>query len=173
MILELIKNKINFWNIIYNYSEIYWTNKYVYFKIKNGSKLNFYNFKNNNSFNINFKPKINYIKKIKNNLYIINTKNGSFSFNPLDKKIEYFSLFSDFVISWNIIIWIINNEEKVRKKNFDLDNIDWNLIIIYNRETKKSYILKNLNNKISKIYFEEEKLFIENKIWEKFEITWY
>ena len=164
-----LKDKIIFqWKKI-NYKKIYNSSDFVYF-IKD-EKIYFYDLETKNSFSIKLKPKVNYIKKIDNNKLAINTKVWTFVLNILNKKLDYFSLFWDFVFAWNnSYIWIVNNLDKIRKKNFDFENISWNLILFYNKITKKKYIIKTFENKIEKIYFENNKLFVENNLKEKFEI---
>jgi len=164
------KNKLEFsWRNI-KYNKIIWNDDLVYFVQNN--KLYFYNLKNNNSFLINFKPNINYIKILENNNLLINTYVWSFIFNVLNKDLEYFSLFSDFVIlkDWNYI-WVINNNDEIRKKNFDLNK--GNFLLNYNPKTKEKYILKTFDLKINKIYILNNKIYIENGEWAKFEIIWY
>ena len=174
-LIDKIKNKnanvVDFsWNKI-DYLEIYGNNNFVYFK-KN-DKLYFYNLSNNNSFNIEFIPSINYIKNISTNNLLIVTDIWSFTFNLLNKKIEYFSLFSDFILINGNYIWIINSDDLIRKKNFNFNNDSGNLIISYNIQKKESYILKNISEKIKKIYIEKSKIYIENNLWNKYEVLWY
>lgn len=167
-IIEKIKNKINFsWDYI-KYNKIYWEDNLVYF-IKN-NKLYFYNLLNKNSFSIILKPRINYIKKLTQNTLLINTEVWSFTFNILNRQLDYFSLFSNFIIYNESYIGVINSSDLIRRQNFDLENIKWNLLVSYNIKTKKKYILKNINLEIKKIFFIKEKLFIENSLWEVFEI---
>ncbi len=155
----------------FNYNEIYWNKDFVYFKQNN--KLYFYNLLNNNSFNIEFKTDINYIKDIEKNKLLIVTNLWSFTFNLLNKKIEYFSLFSDFILLDNNYIWIINSGDLIRKKNFWYEWVWWDLLISYNIINKKSYILKNISQNIKKIYIQDWINFIEDNIWNKYEIVWY
>ncbi len=170
-ILNINKNNLNFWSKTVNYNNIIAESNYVFFKDNN--KLYFYNIKNNNSFKVWFKPKINYIKKLNQNQFLINTKIWTFVFNVLNKKLEYFSLFSDFVLINNNYIWVINDDDITRKKNFDLENNYGNILLFYNRKTKEKYILKNINNKIDKIYKLDTKIYIEDNIWNKFEVKWF
>ena len=171
LIIQSNSNNIQFWKNNILYSKIYWIEDVVYFT--DNEKLYFYNLKNNNSYFIIFKPEINYIKKLNNNSYLINSSVWSYVFNFLNKEIEYFSIFSDFVSINENYIWIVNNNEKVRKTNLGIKDKFWNLIVYYNSDDKTKFVLENLTNEIEKIYFEEKKLFIENNLWEKFEIIWY
>lgn len=165
------KKKINLlWENIKS-NKVLSSNKYLYFKKDN--KLYINNSLNNNLIKSDFVPDIKYIKKLDNNNLLIVTEEWSFILNLLNKEINYFSLFSDFIKIDNNYIWIINYDDLIRKKNFWYENIDWNLIILYNINRKISYILKNIWNKIEKIYIENNKLYIENNLWEKFKINWY
>ena len=164
-----LKQKVEFWENKEKYNKIYNDKNLVYFKKNN--KLFFYNLRNNWSFSISFIPKINNIKNLWNNFYVINTKIWSFNFYKLNKKIEYFSLFWDYIIYDSNYIWIINSDDKIRLRNFDLDI--WNYVISYNTRTKEKYILKKLDSKIKKIYLEDKKIFIEDSTNNKFEIKNY
>ena len=170
-IKENNNNKINFsWNKI-SWNKIIWNNTFVYFIEKN--KLYFYNLNNNNTFGLEFIPKIKYIKAITQSDFIIVTDIWSFIYDILNKNIEYFSLFSDFLLTENNYIWIINSDDISRKNNFDFKNTSWNLIVSYDLKNKTSYIIEEFSYKINKIYLDENIIYIENNNWNKFKITWY
>jgi hypothetical protein len=101
---------------ITKYSKIYNDKNYVFHHYK--SYLSFKNINNSSIVEITFKPKINYIKKILNNNFLIVSEFGSYNFNIINKKLEYFSLFWDYIKQDNNYIWIINSDDKIRRKNF-------------------------------------------------------
>ncbi len=127
--------------------------------------LYFLNIRNNSSFYIQFVPKINYIKNIWNNNYIIVTKIWSFDFDYKSKKLEYFSLFDDYVIKWHYYIWVIWKNDLDRKNNFWLKNNFADILLLYDRQTKKFIVIAdNLN--IKRIYNKNSEIFIDT-IWNK------
>lgn len=153
------------------YNKIYDDNNYV-FNHKNGY-LYFKNINNNSITEISFSPRVNYIKNLSNNNFLIVSEFGSYNFNINNKKLDYFSLFWDYIKQKNNYIWIINFYDKVRKNNFWFDKNPWNLIVSYDIETKKKYILKNTSFEINRIYNLDNKIYIENNKWEIFKIKWY
>lgn len=172
-IVQSVQNKKNedfYWESI-SYNKIYADKNYLYFQKED--KLYINNLTNNNFIKIDFVPNVKYIKKLENDNLLVNTDVWSFVLNLLNNNVQYFSIFSDFIKIDNNYIWIINFDDISRKKNFWFENIDWNLIISYDIKTKKSYILKNTLNNIEKIYLDNKKLYIENNLWENFELTWY
>jgi len=172
-IISSIKNKdfIKFSDKKNYYKKIYNDNKYVYFKINN--KLYFYNLLNNNLIETDFVPKIHYIKKINSNTFWIVSEVWIFLFSKNNNKINYFSLFNDFIKKDEYYIGIINSEDKQRKINFWLNNNNLNLIVLYNTKTKAVSILESYTFKITELYSLGDKIFIKNKQKEKFEINWF
>ena len=146
-------------------------NKYFYHKKLN--KLYIHNKNNNNTINFDFVPKIHYIKNIWNKNLVIVSEFWSYNLNLNTKKIEYFSLFSDYIRNNNGYIWIINSSDKIRKKNFWFNNVSWNLIIFYDIDTKEKYIIEVFDFEISKISNALNNVYIENNNWETFELKWY
>ena len=109
--------------------------------------------------------KINYIKYLNNNLYII-TENWLFI--RKNKKLDYFPTFSDLVIkNWNYI-WIIKNSDKSIKNNFNYSDLYWDLIILYNPKKSIKRILYKPNFEIKKILLENKQVIIINNNDEKF-----
>ena len=170
-IKETNKNKITFsWNKV-SWNKIIWNNTFVYIIKKN--KLYFYNINNSNTFSLDFIPKVEYIKSISDNNFIIVTDIWSFVYDVLNQKIEYFSLFSDFIIFENNYIWIINDYDIVRKNNFGFNDNNWNIILNYNFKNNEVSIIDDIDFIINKIYLDGSIIYIENNNWEKFKITWY
>ncbi len=148
------------------YEKVYNSSKNYYKQLKN--KLYIYN-KNTSQFTeIIFIPKIYYIKSIWNNNLIISSKVWAYNFNLNNNKLEYFSLFWDYTISHGNYIWVINNLDKARKNNFWFSKLSWDLIIFYDKQNKTNYLLKQLKNKVSKIYNISDKIYLETKDWKIF-----
>lgn len=164
------------WNI---YNNILNSSKKYYYH--NKGKLYIYNKNSSNTIEFNFTPEINYIKEVWISNLVIYTEVWSYNFDLNTKNLEYFSLFSDYIKINNNYIWIINSNDKLRKKNFWFENISWSLVIFYDTKTKKKYILEKSAVKISKIYLDSNwedynksnKIYIENDNWETFIIKWY
>jgi hypothetical protein len=102
------------------------------------------------------------------------TEKGSFLYNVREKKFNYFNLLFDFVIlpNWNYI-WILNDSIITQKNNLWFENEKWDIIISYNLKDKKAKLLKNTWFNISKIYFKNNWVYVENDLQEKFEILNY
>lgn len=164
------------------YNNIYNDDKYYYNHINDYSwwKLYIHNKNNSNIISIDFNPKIKYIKSIWNKNLVIVSDVWSYNFNLNTMKLEYFSIFSDYIKINDNYIWIINSQDSIRRKNFWFDNIEWNLIVFYDINTKKKYILESSDLEIPKIYLgalwtyiEWSNIYIENDKWEVFIVKWY
>lgn len=150
--IDLQKIYQNNWEIFINF----WEKKLIY---------NLFSGKN---FEINFPQEINYIKKNKENYQIINDK-WTFIYDIVSKKINYFYLFTDFIETPEYFIWIINKSET---EKHEIYNLDWskNLVVKYSPENKEIQILKEIDNNITKLYQENNKIIITS--WEDiFELT--
>jgi hypothetical protein len=154
-----------------NYKKVYNSNNYIYYH--DFSNLYFYNLNNSNLFFIKFNPKVHYIKNIWSNNFIIVSEFWSYNLNILNKNLEYFTLFLDYTKFWNNYIWIINSWDRRMKKNYWFENISGTLLVSYNINSKKKYILKNVEYEISKIYNYTGKIYIENNTGKLFEVKWY
>ncbi len=134
----------------------YWEKKYIY-------NINSWTIKE-----ISFPGDITYIKKYLSTYNII-TKNWTFIYDVLTGKAEFFYPFKDFVYFKNdFYIWIINKDETEKIANYNLWTLNSNVIIKYNFKTKESNILKEINENISKIYFDDEKLYFDDENWNKY-----
>lgn len=169
--LELFLNKKSIWffdvffkNMI-NIKQIYsnenkflieiWNKKYIYNKI-NWSLENFI-----------LKIPILYAKETDIN-YIIKTTKWIFLFSK--GKIEYSQIFSDFIYYNNWYLWILNLDDKNRRKNLGFEKNTKNLIIYYNPLSKEKKKIFEADFQISKIYKNWNKIFVENKKWDKYKV---
>ena len=139
--------------------KIGWNNNLFLIKIlkKDSIKNYIYNAKIFNLEKLELNIKINYIKYIKNNLYIITEK---WLFIRKNNKLEYFSIFTDFIIKDWDYIWIIKDSDKTIKNNFNFWNINWDLIILYNPKKAIKKILYKPNFEIKKILLENNNIII-------------
>ena len=71
------------------------------------------------------------------------------------------------------IIWIINFDDKRRKKNLWYSNVNWNLIIEYNKNTKSHKIIYNTWFKINKIFFKNTKIYLSDYNDNNYILDWY
>ncbi len=165
-----LKIKQNIWNILkinnldkINIQKIIWDENLF---LVNFDKINYiYNKKRLNLEKINLNIPIIYAKKINSIIHFITEK---WTFLYKNDKIEYFPIFSDFIIkNWNYI-WIIKNSDKSIKKNFNFQNISWDLIILYNPKKAIKQILYKPNFEIKKILLENNNIIIESNNWEKY-----
>ncbi len=153
------------------FEEIYGKDNYIYYKVKDNLYIK--NLYNNNIFTTSFKPKIIYIKSLwEDRLWIVSDL-WTFRFNLINKNIDYFSIFNDYVDVWDFYIWVIKNDDKKRKINHSFENINWDLIVSYDKKTKKKSLIKSSKDTIEKIYLNSWKVYIILKNGEYFEIKWY
>ena len=153
------------------FEEIYGKENYIYYKVKDNLYIK--NLYNNNIFTTSFKPKIIYIKSLwEDSLWIVSDL-WTFRFNLINKNIDYFSIFNDYVDVWDFYIWVIKNDDKKRKINHSFENINWDLIISYDKKTKKKSLIKSSKDTIEKIYLNSWKVYVTLKNGEYFEIKWY
>ena len=115
--------------------------------------------------NLKLNIKINYIKYLNNNLYIITEK---WLFIRKNKKLEYFPTFSDFIINNWEYIWIIKSSDENIKNNFNYSDLYWDLVILYNPKKSIKRVLYKPNFEIKKILLENKQVIIVNNEDEKF-----
>lgn len=133
-----------------------WEEKYIY------------DFKDDSIEKIFFPQDINYIKKSGNFFHLINEK-WTFLYDSETKNIEYFYLFKDFIpFDEEHYLWVIFDDETEKKKNYNLENQEWNLIIKYNFKTKTIQVLQKIESNIQKITKEESKIYFYDEFDEKY-----
>lgn len=142
--LENIYNNSSKYNKDFFYLEL-WSNKFIY------------NIKNLDYKQINLNLKINYIKSLNNNFFIITDK-WTFIYNYLTKEQEYLSLFYDFVFYKSWYIAIVKKDDKIRINNLSLEDNNKNKIIFFDTEKKEKKLLYETDLEIQKI------LSIQNKV---------
>jgi len=121
--------------------------------------------------NIFFPQKVNYAKKDLGIVSFINEK-WTFIYDIKSKNLEYFYLFKDFVyFDDKYYLGIIFNNEKDKKKNYNLESYEWNLIIRYNFLTKEIKILEKLDTPINKIIKQQNKVYFYETNWTKYQVN--
>lgn len=134
----------------------YWDEKYTY------------NLQNNKIEKIFFPQEVNYAKKSGNILSFVNDV-GVFLYDENTKNIEYFYLFKDFVLyDDKSYFWVIFDDEIEKKKNYNLENKKWNLIVKYDFKNKSVIVLETTELNVKKIVKEAEKVYFYNEFDDKF-----
>jgi len=124
---------------VFNHQKIFYIqvddNKYLYFSDYNTLQK------------LNLHIPIEYIKYSEKDLIIV-TQKGSFIYDILSKKMEYFSYFHDFIFLENNkwYLWIIKKDDSLRMKNLDLDWWKNDILYYYNFQTKEKQIVQQSNN---------------------------
>lgn len=143
-IYSILKTDINNFEIKNVFNE----ENYIYIKTKDTKII--YDLLSWKTYDFFFPQDINYIKKTKNIIFLVNDK-WTFICDLDTKKVEYFYLFKDFIVlDEENYLWVIFDEEKDKKKNYNISS-EKDLIIKYNSKTKNLSILKESPIKISKI----------------------
>lgn len=167
--LWLYKNDKKIWNFKKidskentSIKQIYWSDNYIFLNIwKEKILFNTNTFKD---FKIDLNLNVQYIKTWLNNNFIFVTDKWSFIYKIKDNSIEYFSYFNDFIYYKDWYIWIIKQNDNVRKKNLWLEENNKNIVLYYNPETKDRKILYSLDNNIKKILLDKgEIIFIDSE----------
>lgn len=138
--------------------------------ITHGDDKYIYDLWNNSIEKIYFPQKVNFIKKWKNSYHFVNDK-GTFLYDNTTKKIEYFYLFKDFIYyDDENYLWVISSSEIEKKKNYNLENTSWNLIVKYNFKTRAIKVLETTNINISKITLENKNVYFYDAGGNKYEV---
>ncbi len=133
-----------------------WDEKYIYDILKNDISEIF------------FPQKVNYVKR-NWDIYSFACDKWTFLYDSTNKKIEYFYFFKDFIFYDDFnYFWIIFDDEKEKKKNYNLDKQDWNLIVKYNFKTKSIKVLEKTDMNIIKITKENDKVYFYDEFDNKY-----
>lgn len=138
--------------------------------ILHGEESYIYDLWNNTVEKIFFPQKLDYVKKSWNIYHFVNEK-GTFLYDTLSKKMEYFYLFKDFVYyDDEYYLWIISALETQKKKNYNLEAVSGNLIIKYNFKTKTIKVLETTDTTISKMVMENKRLYFYDSSNNKYQV---
>jgi len=152
---------INIYDILHNNSKILvelWNRKFIF------------DLKNNSVFSFNLATPINY-SKIQWNIVFINTDKWTFLYNINTNNLEYFYTFYDFIDRGDYILGVINKKEKEKKNNFWFQNTYWDIIIKYNKNTKKMHLIKEVDFEINKIFLINNDVYVEDNKWNRYIIN--
>lgn len=148
-------------SILWNNEDLYievWNNKYYFNSITKELK------------EIKLNVDVLYVKEGTNNKLIFVTKKWSFIYNIFDNSLDYFSYFNDYIYYNDWYIWIVKPNENIRLKNLWLESNNKNLIIYYNPYTKERKILFSTEIDCNKLYIKNNKVYIETKDNDLFEL---
>lgn len=112
---------------------------------------------------------VDYLKKWLNKNLIIKTSQGSFIYYTKTNSFEYFSFFNDFIEINDWYLWVVNKTEKITLNNLWFET-DKSILVYYNPSNKEKTIEYETDLNIKKLYIFNEKVYIVNDKWEKFEL---
>jgi len=141
------------------------------FLLKFQEKKYIYNKKSSNIDEIKLKIPVIYLKKSWSFEIDLVTEKWIFTYSLNNKKLEYFSLFQDYInYKWNYI-WVISTQDNTRKNNFWFNKENKNLIILYNKENFSKKIIYKTNSDIKKIINNNDEIIIYNSHNKKFKLS--
>lgn len=130
----------------------------------------YYNKAINTTQKIDLNINVNYVKEWSFNSIIFVTTKWSFVYSIFDKTFEYFSYFNDFVYFKDWYVWLVKKDEKTLLNNLWFENIDNNIIVYYNPNTKEKKIVYKTDLNVSKIFIYNNSIFIKTQDWEVYEL---
>ena len=174
-ILTLWKNDVNLWNVPVilkdniQIIEIIWSENEFIFQTDAGYKL--FEIWKNNFQDFDFKIDISYIKKSNAQEYILITQKWPFIWNKAKNIFDYNHLFDDFILFNQSYIWIISSNNTILKnKIFPNESISGNIFYQYFPQTKQKQILFENNMTLEKIFYENEKIILQDNSQQKYYI---
>lgn len=171
--LDLYVDNVKIWNfnLVYPWllrvNEVLWSLNDLYIEI--GNNKFYYNSLSWLIIWIDLNIDIKYVKKWSINELIFVTSMWSFTYSILDKKLEYFTYFNDFVYYSDFYIWLVKKDDTRILKNLWFE-ADSDLIVLYNPNTKEKKILYKLLEKIDYIYVQNEILYLYDIEWNIYEL---
>ncbi len=149
--------------------KIYWSNDKIFVNTKN--KKYIYNLDNWILKDFYLKNSVNYVKIWINWEYQIVNNLWTYIYNENTNKLAYFYLFKDYVDLDDWYIGIIYAYEKEKLENFWIDKIlNKNIILNYSISWFKRDIIFETVLKIDKIIKENDKVYIYDESWKKYEL---
>lgn len=120
---------------------------------------------------IYFPQPILYVKKNDKN-YAFVTQKWTFLYDVVTKKVEYFALFTDFIpLNSTQYLWVISENDTERKKNYNLENESWDLIVKYDIEKKRVKVLEKSYFKVQKIIKDSWNIYFYDQEWNKYWVS--
>jgi len=130
------------------------------FFIEKENKKYIYNKTTWNLYNIDLNIPTIYLKHNSNSEIDLVTEKWIFTYSIISRKLEYFTIFRDYInYKWNYI-WVVKSDDKTRKNNFWFENEKQNLIILYNRKNFTKKIIYKTEINIDKILLENNEIII-------------
>lgn len=148
-------------NISWIWEDLYievWLEKFYHNKVINAIKK------------IDLNIDVNYVKEWSFNSIIFVTTKWSFVYSIFDETFEYFSYFNDFVYFNDWYIWLVKKDEKTILNNLWFENINNNIIVYYNPNTKEKKIVYKTDFNINKIFIYNNSLFIKTDNGDVYEL---
>ncbi len=171
--LDLYVDRVKIWNFDLVYpeflkvTEVHWSLNDLYIEV--GKNKFYYNVLSSVISWIDLNIDIKYIKKLTPDLLIFVTDKWSFTYSNVEKKLEYFTYFNDFVYYNDSYIWLVKKDESRVLNNLWFD-ADSDLIVLYNSNTKDKKILYKPDIDVQKIYMQNDKLYLSDKDWKIYEL---
>ena len=135
---------------------------YIYFQI--GNTKYFHNIDSWTIQTLDLWVEVNYIKQWNTNTdFLFVTQVWVYIYDVSTNSFNYFYLFKDFIYAADEYVGIIYADEENKRKNFDLEVRDSNLIIRYNPATKDRDILYETSLNIDRIYLQDESIYFESE----------
>lgn len=157
--IKVSPENIDLWKVFQTDNIIFisiWEEKYIY------------NLLDDTIDKIFFPQSINYIKRNWKIFSFVNDK-WTFLYDNETRKIEYFYLFKDFIFyDDKNYLWIIYDDEIEKKKNYNLEKKDWNLVVKYNFKTKNIEVIENIQMNVKKIILENKKVYFFDEFGKKY-----
>lgn len=151
-----------------NLYRVYWNSDYIF--IDYDKAIYMYNI---TTWKVSLLKKyydVKYVKYFNNRFYFI-LKDSIFSTDENFKDIQNFWLFKDFVqYDENHYLTYINSSDTELKQKYKLQDITWDLLLIYDTQTKKTTYKQNISVKISKLTFEEKYLYLYDENDNRYQI---
>lgn len=158
-------NNINILQIYWSDSKIflsYWDKKFIY-SLDSWSIIDF-----------KLAPNVNYVKLWdQSHIYQIITDLWTYIFDENLKETSYFYLFKDYISLENNILWLIFKDEKNKFDNFWIKYNNKNIIINYNLSSLDRSVIFETDLNIDKFLKENDKIYIYDTNWKKYELKNY
>lgn len=171
--LDLYVDRVKIWNFDLVYpeflkvTEVKWSLNDLYIEI--GKSKFYYNSLSSVISWIDLNIDIKYVKKWNPDLLIFVTDKWSFIYSIVEKKLEYFTYFNDFVYYSDSYIWLIKKDEsRILNNLWFTDESD--LIVLYNPNSKEKKILYKLDADFREIYMQNDKLYLSDLDWKIYEL---
>lgn len=175
------ENKSNSWELkkIWNFEKVdaskirvdkVYGSDFFYLQLWDDKLL--YDLKSLNYKKLDLKLDTLYIKQWLMGIFLINTLKWTFIYDFENNKLDYFSIFSDFIFYKNWYLAIIKKDDTIRINNFWLDiKNNKDKIIFWNNETKQKKLIYETEIDINKLIYIDSKVIFMDKSLEEFSLN--